>query len=342
MLRDRAEIVVVGAGLLGLAAARALTRRGHEIVLLEQASVGHERAGSKGASRIFRLGYTDARYVRMAMDARPLWRELEAEACVQLLAPTGQLTFGAGMDALFRAMSDAGASVQEMPAAEVRERFPGIAVRGDALYEPESAVIDAVATLTALKESVVDVLHDHMTVTGIADDGRQVRVTTDSRVVEAEIAVVCPGPWSSRLLGLDTFATLEHTAYFRTRDDSVQELPIFIEFAEPAAYGLPTRSLNAYKVALHHAGPSVDPDAEGLEPQIECVDAIARVVARLLPDLDPAPLAVETCMYDNTATEDFILERRGNVVIGAGTSGHGFKFGPLLGERLADLATRGS
>ena len=114
----RAEFVVIGAGLLGLSAARALRRRAHDVLVLERETVGHARGGSKGASRIFRLGYADARYVRMAMDARPLWEELEAEAACRLMQPTGQLTFGRGLSALQRAMKDAGAPVRAMPVAE--------------------------------------------------------------------------------------------------------------------------------------------------------------------------------------------------------------------------------
>ena len=59
---------------------------------------------------------------------------------------------------------------------------------------------------------------------------------------------------------------------------------------------------------------------------------------RLLPALDPEPVATERCIYDNSADTDFVVDRVGDVVVGCGTSGHGFKFGPLLGELLADLA----
>jgi len=334
----RAEFVVIGAGLLGLSAARALRRRGHDVLVLERETVGHARGGSKGASRIFRLGYADPRYVRMAMDARPLWHELEAEAACRLMQPTGQLTFGEGMSALQRAMKDAGAPVRAMPAAEAREMFPDLAVPGDAVFEPESAVIDAPATLAALRRAVDDGLHEHTTVTSITDDGRRVRVSTGAGDVEAEVAVACPGPWSAGVLSLDTFATLEHVAYFRHRERGRPELPIFIEFGAPAVYGLPTPAMGAFKLARHHAGPVVDPDGTTLDPQARHVEEVVRAARRLLPAFEHSPVHVETCLYDNTANEEFVLERHGRIVVGAGTSGHGFKFGPLLGERLADLA----
>ena len=60
---------------------------------------------------------------------------------------------------------------------------------------------------------------------------------------------------------------------------------------------------------------------------------------RYLPSYHPEPVTTERCVYDNSPDEDFIIDRVGNIVVGCGTSGHGFKFGPLLGEWLADLAT---
>ena len=99
-MESRCDVVVVGAGLLGLAAARALTRRGHEVILLEQAEVGHEASGSKGSCRIFRLGYDDADWVAMAMRARAPWSALEEECGRRLLHPAPHLTFGAELDAV--------------------------------------------------------------------------------------------------------------------------------------------------------------------------------------------------------------------------------------------------
>jgi sarcosine oxidase len=87
--------VVVGGGLLGLSAAWALSRRGWSVRVLEAGAwVGHERCGSKGEARIFRLGYREAHYVEMALLARDLWRSLESSSGRTLLRVTGQLSFG--------------------------------------------------------------------------------------------------------------------------------------------------------------------------------------------------------------------------------------------------------
>jgi len=105
-------------------------------------------------------------------------------------------------------------------------------------------------------------------------------------------------------------------------------------YAVPAAGGAP-----GVKVAAHLLGPRVDPrdgPFTGIDPVLE--EEAAGYVRDRLPGLDPAGLAPETCLYTMTADEDFVLDRAGPLVVGGGCSGHAFKFGPLLGEFLADLA----
>src|ERR1700684_991581 len=103
------EFVVVRAGVLGLSAARSLRRRQREVVVCEQGTVGHAGSGSKGSARIFRLGYDDPAYVRLALTAQRLWRQLEAEAGATLLTTTGQVTFGDDLEVLTRALTEAAA-----------------------------------------------------------------------------------------------------------------------------------------------------------------------------------------------------------------------------------------
>src|SRR5215510_8764659 len=104
----RADVVIVGGGLLGLATAYALRGR-RDVVVFERDTVGHARAGSHGPTRVFRLGYADERFVRLAQQARASWDALEKEAGVRLLFPTPQLTFGPGAGAVFDALERAGA-----------------------------------------------------------------------------------------------------------------------------------------------------------------------------------------------------------------------------------------
>jgi len=95
--------------------------------------------------------------------------------------------------------------------------------------------------------------------------------------------------------------------------------------------------LHGLKAGAHHAGAEVSPDDPG-EPDPELVERISEWVARTYPDADQNPVAAETCMYTTTADEHFMLERRGKVVICSACSGHGFKFAPAIGSRLAAMA----
>jgi sarcosine oxidase len=322
----QADVVIVGGGLLGLSTAWALRGR-RRVLVLERDTVGHARGGSHGPTRIFRLGYADPRFVAMAQQGAQLWRALEREAGVQLLHPTPQLTFGPGADSVFRALTAAGAPVERISAAAVAERFPAFSGRGDAVLETASAVIAADRTLTTLRAQAGAELREHTRVERL--DAHHVE--TADEIIEAQAVVVCAGPWTRSLVGgVATASTLEHAGYVRAGAG----LPIFIDFTEPAVYGLPTPGTDLYKVAVHHGGPAVDPDAE-FAPDPAAVAELQRAVAGWFPDAEL--VRVDVCPYDNTADDDFIVRRIGGVVVGAGTSGHAFKFGPLLGEQLAQL-----
>jgi sarcosine oxidase len=342
-METQCDVVVVGAGLLGLSAARALTRRGHEVVLLEQAEVGHEASGSKGSCRIFRLGYDDAELVTMAMRARGAWTELEDESGHRLLHPTPHLTFGEQLDGVREAMRAAGAPHELLTAAEAAARFPGLAVGGPALLEPDSCVISADAALQALAAGVPGI-RSGVTATGIGDDGSRVTVQTTAGEVSARAAVVCAGPWTGGLLAgngiaVPSVATMEQVGYVSTAGSADAVLPIFICHGPPEAYGLPVPGEPLYKIGFHHSGPVTDPGSQDQAPDSGISERLTGLARQYLPGLSPELVRTERCVYDNSPDEDFIVDRIGRVVIGSGTSGTGFKFGPLLGGLLADLAT---
>jgi sarcosine oxidase len=334
---------VVGAGLLGLSTAWHLARRGREVTILERDRVGHPRSGSHGACRIFRLGYDDPRYVALARQALPLWRELEADSGSDLWTTTGQISFGPGLDLLQAGLTQAGAPSELWSAAEVTARFPDVAVLGPVLFEPASGVINAERCLQVLRSAAEGRLHEGVEVAGVVEDGRAVKVTTTAGTVTASSVVCCAGPWSRPLLstaGVDLrlSASLEQVAYFADRRPAWTSIPVIVQRDEPMLYGLPTPDGRLFKVGLHHSGPDISPDGADLAPDPAVAAALMARVARLLPGFDPVPIRSERCFYDNSPDEHFVIDRVGRITIGAGTSGHGFKFGPLLGALMADLA----
>jgi sarcosine oxidase len=349
-LPARADFVVIGAGVTGLSAAWALNRRGREVVVLDQAPVGHLGGGSHGTCRIFRRGYDDASYVTLAGRARAPWTELEEACGERLLHPTPQLTFGPQMPLVLAAMTAAGAACELIPETEAVERYPGVTVIGETLVELASAVIaadKALAFLTGLA-GPPGTVRTGVHVSALADDGRVVRVRTSAGDIDAGAVIVCAGPWTSRLLatagiGVPGSATLEQVAYLEPADGSAApEMPIFVHYSPEFPYGLPVPGSRRYKIGMHHSGPRVDPDHQDRSADDGLSERFEQVAKKFLPGFEPRAVMQERCIYDNSPDTDFVVDRSGNVVVGSGTSGHGFKFGPLIGEWLADLALGGA
>jgi sarcosine oxidase len=337
------ECIVVGAGILGLSTAWALSCRGCDVLVLEADETGHARSGSKGSARIFRLSYPDPLYVRMALEALKLWRSLEAESGESLLQVTGQLSFGEGLDTLADAMGRAGAPYLELSPSEARGRFPHLSTGGPALFEECSGVLVADACLRALTGlaqfevrprcpvGMVEDRHDHATV-----------VLSSGESLSADIVVNCAGPAAMAIMDgvrvrILAQPSLQQVIYLEPRRPG-ESAPIFIEWGDDMIYGLPVVGSELFKLSHHTPGPVVQTDDDELADDPELLELLSRAAARLLPDYTPVPVATERCIYDNTTDSDFVIDRVGHVVIGCGTSGHGFKFGPLLGELMADLA----
>ncbi|MGH2662189.1 MAG: N-methyl-L-tryptophan oxidase [Actinomycetota bacterium] len=342
--RDQAvEVVVVGAGIMGGATARALARAGREVVIFEQFEVGHRRGSSHGRSRIFRLSYEDPVFVRMAREALPRWRELEQESGGSILEITGGLDAGSNVEDHAAALETCGVPFERLDPAEVGRRFPGVSVDGPSLFQPDAGIVRADRAVEAMLASARahgTRLEEGSPVTAIRPDGDEVEVETRSGRWVAPVAVVTAGAWAPSLLAaigeeIPVRPTRETVAYFRMPEHP--PVPALVEWGKPAAYALPSPG-QGLKAGEHHAGPDVNPDEPG-EPDERSVVRLRTWVQDRFPAVDPEPHLVETCLYSNTPDERFILERRGPLVIGSPCSGHGFKFAPVIGERLAALAT---
>ena len=350
---EQRRSVVIGAGLLGLAAAWSLSRRGWRVTVVEAApTAGHVRSGSKGSARIFRFGYPDPLYVDMAHSARRLWHDLERMSGRRLLTRTGQVTLGSAtvLDAIASAMEGAGLAVQSLAADEAARRVPQVTARDPVLFEPESGVLQADACLDAFRATGDFELRTGLGLVSLDRGTDGVVVYCAETTLTAEVAVVCAGPRTLDLLGLRPRAaapaSFAQVAYFASKEGRARP-PVFIEWGDDMIYGLPVPDGPAsapalFKVSRHTAGePAERFDPTDPSPLADDAAELARLqdgVGRLLPGLDPVPVATERCVYDNTADTDFVLDRIGPVVVGCGTSGHGFKFGPYFGELLADLA----
>ncbi|HJT38445.1 MAG TPA: FAD-dependent oxidoreductase, partial [Actinomycetota bacterium] len=156
---ERADVVIVGAGVVGLAAAWRLAERGADVVVLERFHLAHDRGSSHGATRIFRFAYDDPTYVDLARRALPLWRALEDKADGELVHMTGGLDIGddAYLEATARALTDSGAAVEQLGPDALRDRFIWLDA-GDrrALYSPDTGVIAAADAVAAFARAARD------------------------------------------------------------------------------------------------------------------------------------------------------------------------------------------
>jgi sarcosine oxidase len=344
----RTDVVVVGAGVMGAAAAWRLARAGRDVALLEQFEVGHDRGSSHGAARVFRFSYDEPRYVAMAMESLPLWRRLEEDSGQAVLTVTGGFDMGspARLQAHQEALDARGAVWDLVDGVEVARRFPAVSPPPDAkiLFQPDAGVLAADRALRAMVGVATArgvELRERTRVSAIRPGSAGVEVVTKKGTWDANVAVVTAGAWAKPLLAgggvdLPTTTSRETVAFFPVEAGTA--LPVFVQWMDGPGplYALASPG-QGLKTGWHHTGSPANPDDRG-KVEARIVERMSAWVVERFPAAGRTPHHAETCLYTNTADESFILERRGPVVVGSACSGHAFKFAPLIGERLARLA----
>lgn len=326
------EVVVVGAGVMGLATAWALAQAGRDVLVLEQFEIGHARGSSHGTSRIVRLSYPAVEWVRLAQESYPLWRELEAASGRKLLELHGTLDLG-DWRSNRAALEVCRVGSEVLEAAEIERRFGIRVAAGErGLFQADGGIAYADRVLRAFRDVAAAAgatVRGHTRVEAIAEDAEGVTVAG----VRGRVAVVAAGAWAPALVALDATPTRETTSYFPL-DEPV---PSVIDTTAGAGHGYALVAPGAgLKAGLHQSGPVDDPDHPGV-PDALVAERTAEWVRRRFPAVRETS-ASETCLYTVRAGNEFLLERRGRVVLGSPCSGHGFKFAPVVGRRLAALA----
>jgi sarcosine oxidase len=347
----RSKVVVIGAGVMGSATAQWLAANGTTVVLIDQYERGHARGGSHGDSRIFRLAYPESDYVQLAQRSLTLWREIETNCGRELLIRTGGVDHGRGAVAsIGSALGRCGVGFEVVPAPTAMGRWPGMRFEGEVVLQADAGRLhadEAVDAFQALAESDgATLLFGCRAAIARVDDWRVV-ITTERGDFEADAVVLAAGPWAPLVTPGDLElpplrVTHEQPAYFPVRQAGIA-WPVFVHYdANPyssfAGYGLevPGRGV---KVGLHASGLVIDPGSVDRPSSREVRERLGEYVSSWLPGLAARPTETVSCVYDSTPDEDFVIDRRGRIVVATGFSGHGFKFAPAIGRLVGQIAT---
>jgi sarcosine oxidase len=336
------DVAVVGGGIVGLAAADALARRGADVVVLERFAPGSGQ--SAGAARGFRHLHATAEQIAEAVRARALWDEWSARAGEPLVGQEGALRLGGDVEADAARLRAAGVAAAVLERAGDRHR----ALREDAgplLWDPRGGAIRAARTIEWLRDTLGDRIH-RTEVLGVHPG----RVATTHGPLAPGHVVLCAGAGTERLW--------PHLAMRRV-------VHLRVTFAAPggggaASWGTATwadRSgrfgARAYGVADGagrfalgladlDAQPAPDEpaaDVVGVPPDLQAVRERLHSYARaafpaLGPPLDEVVRLLTILPGDDE--DAYVLERRPGLTV---VAGHNlFKLAPLLGEAVADAA----
>lgn len=358
--------IVVGGGIMGLSAARALKKAGHDVVLIEQGALPNPLGSSVDQHRLIRYPYGAQRgYTRMVRHAYHAWKRLWHELKMTLYAETGTLVLSGAGDAWAKQCAETltAEDVEQLAfdAASVTGRWPMLKSDGlngegieEAFFCPSGGVLFAEAIVAALSSHLRDrgvTLLTNTSVVAVDAEKGTVKLA-DKTVLQADHVLVTAGPWTSKLLpdlAPVSRPSRQVVVYLQPPADmsaAWYQAPMILEIGQTKGFYLvPPRITRdgmrtGLKISDHTFGTTADPDGnrEATPDEIEAILAKAR---HRIADLSQYRVAqAKVCFYDVEAEEKFQFRQLGPRGFAfCGTSGHGFKFGALIGELIADALT---
>lgn len=350
---SRFDVIVVGLGGMGSAAAAHASARGQRVLGLEQFQPAHAQGSSHGRSRVIRLAYfEDPAYVPLLRRSYELWRLLERQTGRELLRITGGLMIGAPHSEVvtgsLRSALEHQLDHEMLDAAEIRRRFPPFTPQPGtvALHEREAGVLYPEEAIRAHLDTGADNgahLHFDERVEDwhVSASGTIVVRTSRSRY-EAGRLILAPGSWAPSLFNIEWLpleVEPQQLHWFHPQGGaaafSPDRFPIYIwDLGDGVQfYGFPADDEGRVKVAFFRSTVTGEP-------------AMRQALAPCLPSLAAGQLVESmSCKYTLTPDLHFVIghhpEHEG-VVIASPCSGHGYKFASVVGEILADLAVDGT
>ena len=349
--------IVVGAGAWGGWTAYMLQKSGVQVTLIDLLGPGHVKAGSGGKTRVIRMAYGGHKlYTHLTARSFELWREYEKNWNTQFYHKTGSLWLFRGIDPAYARLSqpllkERGLALDELSLETAQDKYPQVNFEDitSVFEEPESGFLEANRSCGVVKEAFekaggnylnarVVALHVQNEITSIELEGRA--------HVSADAYVLACGPWTSRLVPeiKDLIKVSRQEVYFFEQQPGhgPDQLPIWIEFreGEHMYYGIPGNEQTGFKMAYDERTWALHPDNDHREVTPEILEVMKPILPNRFPALAKAQLiGHHTCVYESSPDGDFIMDKIpgfSNVLMLCGSSGHGFKMGPAIGEMVAD------
>lgn len=352
----KSKIIVVGAGAWGGWSAYMLQKAGYEVTLIDKEGPGHEKAGSGGKTRIIRMAYGGSQvYTDMVDRSFKLWEHYCKAWNEDLYHEKESLWMFRGIDPAYASLSqplmrEKGYALDEIELEEVAERYPQINLEDvtRAFYEPKTGYLEAGRACKVVKAKFEEGGGTYVqdSVVSIEGSGRIEAIITESgKALRADQFIFACGPWMKALFPelnpLISITRQEVYFYQSPPKHSGNDLPIWLEFREGdhMYYGIPDHFDQGFKLAYDQRDWSLDPDHgdRGVTPAI--LKEMSEVVVNRFPALEGAGLSGHhTCVYESSLDGHYIMDQASglsNALMLCGSSGHGFKMGPAVGEMVA-------
>lgn len=353
------DVIVIGLGAMGSAAALHLARAGADVLALDRFGPGHGRGSSHGATRVIRRVYAEGEiYMPLLGRAYALWAAMERDSGQTFLNACGGLDIGPEDGAMVRTAlktaEDHAIPHETLDAAAIMARFPALRIpKGMAgVFAPQSGQVFSGAANAWMRETAEAAgaeLRWNEAVTGWRRSGKSLSVATARGETRCRKLVIAAGPWTGLLLpSLDPHLAVERqvTGWFappprRARDFA--NMPVFQ--ADPPGgerfYFLPPAGGMGVKAGLYgHLGERGTAMRRGRMPDEADAALLRRGLRKWLPGADGPPQKLQQCRFTRTADDRFIIglwPDDPDVAVLSPCSGHGYKFAPAIGEAAAGL-----
>ncbi len=368
MSNRSAEVIVVGLGAHGSAAAWQLSKRNVSVIGFDAFKPPHTLGSSHGDTRIIREVYAEhPDYVPIMLRGYEIWRELE-QACrddgdaTELMRITGGISIGRpesnSIRGVKRAAAEYNLELEILEPAEIRRRWPQFQPRENMIggFDSRAGVLfpeRCVSAHLTQAEKQGAALHYNEPVRRWHPDGDGVRVYTDNGEYTADQIVFSAGAWNPAFLSkLKLPLRLERQVLFWFEPASSPELFGPDNSPNHSWEYSPGKGLycqpdfgGGVKTAFHHGGEMFDvPDNLDRTVREEDERNLRNAISDIIPQLNGRIVRSAVCLYTDTPDYHFLLDwhpGHRNVIICSPCSGHGFKFSAAIGEIVADMATNG-